>query len=868
MKTDSISLYQSIWLKKSSLYTETTSYFSYEMLENHLVVFILALLESKNLNPLRLRVAYDIIYNNDFDPSKVSDENIQSLSIFLLFMLSENQHGNVSAPLDPKEAKKRFILLLDKIIAQLKVLNPVVANDDSKSFSKILLDQVSSQSFIENINSSIELFLKQFQNGDFLNLFNPEKDFNTDNSDNSDNYNPTNIRIIAEKNNSLYFRKMLTSENTIISGLKERFKHDDQQSLKINDSSSQSSNNQKLKEIIEEVLHTYPLNFGSLDKKLHLHYRQEVAMILSLLKNTTIITGGPGTGKTSVVVQILRCLLRLHKANNTPLNIEDIVIAAPTGRAAARMQESIKKSLDSLKIFTPDNELIKLQTNKSTSDLQLNSINPSIQEDLLLESISGSTVHRLLKYNPGNHTFIYNKNNPIPAKVIIIDEASMLDIHLFSSLLEAITPDCRLIILGDRNQLPSVDVGAVLGDFTDKFYQGENASLSSEMIKQIKEISTDDKLIDIKTKHGLLDKLEYTHKHKLRDRMAILTKSHRSEKSILDISEAINNATQEIADKLEKQLSSSEITLNLNCSDNKASSSKINAEKYPLPIKDVDGTIRCPNSGIRRIQSNAPAKENSYSTDEDLETILDSWLELHYFSDLLNDNIITTNRNQSYFNATKSALEFTKKLDSETKIIIQNNDSQKEHYALLNQVYSILDQARILTTNRSSNQGCDEINQLMKKKYLEKAKSLKNSDLKAKYIKNREVFHGIPIMVTRNNPENNLFNGDCGIVIENSNDFFVCVKRPCNFELIKLERIPEWEYAFATTIHKSQGSEFDYILFMIPPMDTPLMTKEIIYTGLTRAKYFAGIHGDLNLLKKGILRKIQRFSGVKDFINN
>ncbi|NQT70395.1 MAG: exodeoxyribonuclease V subunit alpha, partial [Desulfobacteraceae bacterium] len=163
---------------------------------------------------------------------------------------------------------------------------------------------------------------------------------------------------------------------------------------------------------------------------------QKVAALAATLNKFCLISGGPGTGKTFTVAKILALLL--EQAGNDRL---EILLAAPTGKAAARLSESIR-------------------TAKKTLNCR-----KDISDAIPSESY---TIHRLLKTIPGSPYFIHNSENRLPADVVVVDEASMIDLALMSKLIEAIPATARLILIGDKDQLASVEAGSVLGDICDR----------------------------------------------------------------------------------------------------------------------------------------------------------------------------------------------------------------------------------------------------------------------------------------------------------------------------------------------------------------------------------------------------------------
>lgn len=181
---------------------------------------------------------------------------------------------------------------------------------------------------------------------------------------------------------------------------------------------------------------------------------QKIACAIASRSAFSIITGGPGTGKTTTVVRLIALLQAPAVQMKQPLNIQ---LAAPTGKAAARLTESIGKQVASLAIDEEVRQFIPTTVN---------------------------TLHRLLGGRPDTRHFTYNKTNPLPLDILIIDEASMIDLELFAKLLEALPANARLILLGDKDQLASVEAGAVLGDLCSKAEQGFYSQQTLNWLKE------------------------------------------------------------------------------------------------------------------------------------------------------------------------------------------------------------------------------------------------------------------------------------------------------------------------------------------------------------------------------------------------
>jgi exodeoxyribonuclease V alpha subunit len=223
---------------------------------------------------------------------------------------------------------------------------------------------------------------------------------------------------------------------------------------------------------------------------------QQVACAVAARSRLAIITGGPGTGKTWTVVRIIALLQRLQALNShEPLRIR---LAAPTGKAAQRLSESI-------------NEGWKEMVGQAGPDG-------------LVAPEKAATLHRLLGSQRHTRHFRHDHLNPLPADVVIVDEASMIDQEMMQSLLDALAPTTRLILLGDKDQLASVEAGAVFGDLC----QGvERAEYSAEMADWIERVSGAD--LSARTDQG-----------GFADQRVMLRRNRRSASVINDLAERVN----------------------------------------------------------------------------------------------------------------------------------------------------------------------------------------------------------------------------------------------------------------------------------------------------------------------------------------
>ena len=514
--------------------------------------------------------------------------------------------------------------------------------------------------------------------------------------------------LILDEKNRLYLYRYWDYENRLSTTIKSRIKEDIQGIDK---------------SILKESLNRLFPNNGNDEFNWH-----KVAGVITAFKKFCVITGGPGTGKTFTTAKILALLLELSRKDKL-----SILIAAPTGKAAARIGESIKAAKKTL----------------NCSDDIIDAI-PS----------EAYTIHRMLKTIPGSPYFYHNAENPLTADILVVDEVSMVDLALMSKLLSAVKNDARIILIGDRDQLASVEAGYVMADICDR----DNIHLFSEHFHKQFEKLTQCKMEvssrKLKDKPGLYDC------------MVVLNKSYRFKDTsgIGECSRAVNNG------KFDETLSIL-----------KSNPDQIDWKKISDPN---DLSMALPKEVI-----------NGYS---------------------------------DYLNC------------------------RDPHRAL-----ELFNRFRILCAVKFGALGVIEINRLTEEILN------RNGLIEPDNLSTYPWYRGRPVLITRNDYNLELFNGDIGITMpepdSKSKDLYVYFSGVSGkLRRFLPQRLPEHETAYAMTVHKSQGSEFETVLLILPNQDYPVLTRELLYTGITRAKNHISIWGREGIIKTTILRKINRNSGLKD----
>jgi exodeoxyribonuclease V alpha subunit len=455
---------------------------------------------------------------------------------------------------------------------------------------------------------------------------------------------------------------------------------------------------------------------------------QKLASALALSRRFAVISGGPGTGKTTTAVKVLALLLE----QSPTLRIR---LAAPTGKAAARMVESIRAARQRLNLA------------------------PQIVARLPDEA---STLHRLLGYQGGHGArgFRHHAQNPLHVDCLLIDEASMIDLPLMWALLQACRADTRIILLGDRDQLASVEAGNVLGDITGHGQALHYTPAMANWLQQLGVCAPTD-----------IDNSDMA--PAIADSLALLRTSHRfaADSGIGSFAAAVNAGDTQTALRLLSQ-------------GDKALGELVLSELLWLQPRE--------------------------QTWQPLHTEVLGWAVARYRPYLLCED------------AGQALAAF-----AATRILCAAHEGALGERELNRQVGERLRLAGLMEPG--------------------------------------EQVHGTPIMVTVNDYEMGLFNGDIGLLWRNAEGGLDACFPELDGQVRRLPAgmLPEHVTAWAMTVHKAQGSEFDEVLLILPSEATSaLLLRELVYTGITRAKTRLLLHSSAEALTKACRTPVQRSSGL------
>lgn len=540
---------------------------------------------------------------------------------------------------------------------------------------------------------------------------------------------------------------------------------------------------------------------------------QKVAAASSYLSDFSVICGGPGTGKTTTVLKLLMLLLA-----KDPDEHKQILLCAPTGKAATRMVESIEGQLQKGSDF--------LKTFKLLCD------DNHVQESQkLLDMIpkTATTVHKCIKVIPHKEKPVYNESNPLPCDILVVDEVSMISLSLFAKLIKAIGPNTKVILLGDKDQLFSVEPGTVFSDLCSVLNQKN--PISKAKLKLLSEITSysEDSLLQ---KNGL--------GYNISENVSMLVESHRfkSTSKLGLLATRVNQITEDNKNEVDSWYKDENLI-----TENKSDKELFDkdAEVCSIFINDKSRV------GLRSMSSRISIESQKFLSAKD---------------------------------------EFLSYL-SELNFIVKNEDVAKIAFDRLNHY-------RILCANRNGPLGTVEIN---KKVNSDVQTFLKKSKLNFRYDP-EDFYPGKVILITKNDSFLNVDNGDVGFVAFSTEDdkaenrlkvFFPPKdgslkqdKLYGSIRVISPERLGDYESGFAMTIHKSQGSEYSYVCMVLCATYNPVLTKELIYTGLTRAKSKdisdgdktvtvggkVSIITDKELFKECVVKRVHRESGLSVMLSD
>ena len=427
--------------------------------------------------------------------------------------------------------------------------------------------------------------------------------------------------------------------------------------------------------------------------------RQRQAAAAAVAGRLTVLTGGPGTGKTTTVARLIAVLQDVAG----PLRI---ALAAPTGKAAARLQEAVHEVVGEL--GNADRERVG--------------------------TLSASTLHRLLGWLPGSSTrFRHGPGRHLPHDVVVVDETSMVSLPLMARLLEALRPDARLVLVGDPDQLASVEAGAVLGDLVARTPEADGA--------------------------GGVVRLITVHRQE-------------EDSAILPLAAAIRAGDAEETLALLRQ--------------GHPSVELVELPEDADPGPDALATLRADAAAAGRELVHA-AREGDAAT-----------------------------------------------------------------------ALRALGSHRLLVAHRRGPAGVAHWSALLEQWVADAAgPHPEPPDPRSPW------YPGRPILVTANDRETGLYNGDTGVVVADGEGLVAVLGDPDSPLRVRTHRLPAVETVHAMTVHRGQGSQFARVSLVLPPATSPLLTRELLYTAVTRAREHVRVLGTAAAIRRAVQTPVRRASGLR-----
>ena len=537
---------------------------------------------------------------------------------------------------------------------------------------------------------------------------------------------------------------------------------------------------------------------------------QKAACALASRSRFAVITGGPGTGKTTTVVR----LLALLQARQLGLGLPALRIrlAAPTGKAAARLNESIAGQVDRLPFaeLTKHSSLLASPTPESKFELE-----PEAAISSAVAHLQGviptevSTLHRLLGARPDTRRFRYHRHYPLPLDVLVVDEASMIDVSMMAAMLDALPPHARLVLLGDKDQLASVEAGSVLGDLCARAEAGHYTPATADWLGAATGQALPDSMLDADGRP-------------LDQAITMLRLSHRftADSGVGRLAAAINAGGNLREDRHEGS--------------HHATLSEILAAGYAdlshlrLPSDDRSRLAQLAVSGHPQGFPSAaihPAREHAEPP-----------VGYRHYLEVMH----------------------SQRPDQDADV--NNYDDWAR------EVLAAHGRFQLLCALRRGPWGVEGLNDSVRE-------ALEKEGLIDTAGGLRQWYAGRPVLVTGNDYGLGLMNGDIGITLDpphpdDGSRRMLRVAFPAGdgsdrIKWVLPSRLKAVDTVFAMTVHKSQGSEFDHTALVLPNAPNPILTRELVYTGITRARHWLTLvepgRGQLN---DAVKRRVVRVSGL------